>query len=171
MQSILYNRFVNVVLGRPQQKHTQSEVKCPFQHDQRCLRVGLEVHFIDTRLTLGVEIVAHPTKPGQIFSGLWRHAQQLLLTCWKNVLKGAKLRYFEWSPPWHVKTAMLTPSSLGMCQVRFDIRFYVSLISSSSSLLPPLPLPPHRLHYCNHLRLTVPCRTSRPVTLNFTYWL
>ena len=60
MQSILYNRFVNIVLGRPQQKHTQSEVKCPFQHDQRCLRVGLEVHFIDTRLTLGVETVAHP---------------------------------------------------------------------------------------------------------------
>ena len=66
-QSILYNTFVNVVLGRPQQKHTQSEVKCPFQHDQRCLRVGLEVHFIDTRLTLGVEIMAHPTKPGQNF--------------------------------------------------------------------------------------------------------
>ena len=45
------------------------------------------------------------------------------------------------------QNSTLTPLSLCICQVRV-VRFSVSLISSS---LPPLPPPPHRLLYCDHL--------------------
>ena len=68
------------------------------------------------------------------------------LACSKQTI----LLYFEWSAPWHFETATLTSPSLCICQVRV-VRFYVSLISSSS-LPPPLPLPPRRLLCCDHLR-------------------
>ena len=58
--------------------------------------------------------------------------------------RNKKLFYFDWSPPRHFKTAMLTPPLLCICRVRV-VRFYVSPISSSSFLLFFLRL------YCDHL--------------------
>ena len=53
-------------------------------------------------------------------------------TCVLEQWATKKLFYFAWSPPWHFRTATLTSSLLCICQVRVA-RFYVSLISSSSS--------------------------------------
>ena len=74
---------------------------------------------------LGTYVFAHPqchVKHGDGSRGHSSHKRE------------NKLLYFEWAPPWHVKTATLTPPSLCICQVGVVMRFYASLISSSSQL-------------------------------------
>ena len=61
------------------------------------------------------------------------------LTPGKRLHLASSLLYFDWSPPWHFKTAMLTSPLLCICRVRV-VRFYVSLISSSSSASSSPPL-------------------------------
>ena len=84
-------------------------------------------------------VVSHHSYTLQVFFCVLLWPFPCPLTPGKRLHLASSLLYFDWSPPWHFKTAMLTSPLLCICRVRV-VRLYVSLISSSSSASSSPPL-------------------------------